>query len=57
MARRDLVRERAFASFDDDRRIPFRSANWLDHRAPDFVQQVLDEANAALEANAPTDCA
>ena len=45
------------APFDDDPADPrFRSAN-LARTRPDFVQQVLDEANAALEANVPTDCA
>ena len=44
------------ASFDDDPADPVPFGE-LARTRPDFVQQVLDEANAALEANAPTDCA
>ena len=44
------------APFDDDPADPVPFSE-LARTRPDFVQQVLDEANAALEASAPTDCA
>lgn len=44
------------APFDDDPADPVPFSE-LARTRPDFVQQVLDEANAALEANVPTDCA
>ena len=44
------------APFDDDPADPIPFSE-LARTRTDFVQQVLDEANAALEANVPTDCA
>ena len=55
-SRADGAADDELAPFDDDPADPVPFGE-LARTRPDFVQQVLDEANAALEASAPTDCA